>query len=311
MFVGNLNLTQELKNNKEISHAYIFAGPEGIGKKTLAICYARKILTGKFKLDTDGFAHPDLFILEKERVKKADIEELIEDSYKLPFEGKRKVYIIDGFEEATKESQNAFLKTLEEPPEYLTIFLITSDLERILDTILSRCRTLNFNGLSQNEIEEFLIDKGIRKNARLFSKISGGSLKKAIALNQGENFERRQKTIKNLLKILKGSKEEIFKQYNFFEENKDDLQEIFETLSLFLRDLAVYKSTKNVNNILNIDYIEEIKGLNLSTKEALEAYKILEKARNNFKSNLNFRLNIENMLMKLGGLNDWRIRSKI
>ena len=49
MFVGNLNLTQELKNNKEISHAYIFAGPEGIGKKTLAICYARKILTGKFR----------------------------------------------------------------------------------------------------------------------------------------------------------------------------------------------------------------------------------------------------------------------
>jgi DNA polymerase III subunit delta' len=131
-------LSKALEKNK-LSHAYVFAGPESIGKKLLAKKIAWKLLEGEKEF------HPDLIELAAEDGIK--IDQIRELAYKLslkPYQAKYKVALIDNAESMTTEAANALLKTLEEPKDYTYIFLITSNPNRLPKTILSRAQKINF-----------------------------------------------------------------------------------------------------------------------------------------------------------------------
>ena len=145
MFLENKSVINSLEGdliNKSYSHAYLFSGSKGIGKFSHAKNFARSILKEtpegiRFFSGIDDFEDADLFVVQKkDTIKKQDIEEIIENSFSKPFSGSHKIVIIDDFDRVTAEGQNALLKTLEEPMDYLILILISSNMRNILPTII-------------------------------------------------------------------------------------------------------------------------------------------------------------------------------
>lgn len=313
-FVGNNDALNELENNvmhDDISHAYLFMGNEGVGKFTAAKALARKILcegNDSFYCNMiDDFYHPDLKIIRSfnKIIKKEQIEELIVDSYKKPFAGKYKVFIIDGFENVTISGQNALLKTLEEPQEYLKIILLSGNSKKILPTITSRSRMIKFSSVKEDEIIKFLISKknvGI-DNAKLFARISGGSVKKALNYATDPIYiTLREESISLLDRLLNKTSASPFKEYDFFLENKENIGEVFNIFLSFLRDLAVLDTGLDEEYVFNLDKIILLKKQNINAQKAADISKEIIKTIELLEKNTNFQLTIEQLLINIGGI---------
>lgn len=162
-------LIESIKKNN-IPHAYMFIGEEGIGKKLIALEYAKNIMCEnnwdeacsrcKSCLIFDSMNHPDFFLLEPDgnNIKIEQIRSIKSKIYEKPIISDKKVYIINDSQKMTIESQNSLLKILEEPPEYIVIILIVSNQNLILDTIKSRCNKVLFNKIDNNLLKDFLIN---------------------------------------------------------------------------------------------------------------------------------------------------------
>ena len=168
--IGNEKNKELLKNiidSNNIAHSYMFVGKDSIGKLLFAKEFSKAILCTsgekacnkcKSCIEFDTNNNPDFSILEPEgnSIKIDQIRELTKKVYEKPVVSSRKVYIINDSQVMTKEAQNSLLKTLEEPPEYVTIILITSNENTFLPTIKSRCTKVSFNRLTNNELANIL-----------------------------------------------------------------------------------------------------------------------------------------------------------
>ena len=312
-FIGNNKVLDELERNIEtddISHAYLFTGNEGVGKFTVAKEVARRILCNNSSgscLEADEFFHPDLMIIRAENgsIKKSDIDEMIADSYKKPFVAENKVYIIDGFDFVTVSGQNALLKTLEEPQEYLRIILLSNNIKKILPTIISRSRIIKFKDISENEIVDFLhenIGTGI-DNARLFARISGGSVKKALDYSRNpSNVSLREEAVALFDRLVNGTSSYPFKEFEFFNENKERLKDIFNIFLSLLRDITSLNLGFSEDVIINIDKINLLKRQNINNDQALYIKDSIMKVIRLLEMNTNFQLTVEEFLINIGGV---------
>ncbi|MGI6341039.1 MAG: ATP-binding protein [Minisyncoccales bacterium] len=176
--------------NKKIPHAFLFAGEDMVGKKTLAFAFAKLILcdnnacqTCKTCTDIDKRISPDLYFVSDEN-NNIEIDKIraVREFLRLKsYSNKKKIAIIDNAHLMGNDAQNSILKLLEEPPENSILILVTSFKEMILETIKSRVQEINFNKVSRKEIEEYLILKGAdEKEAEEISIFSGGKIGKAI-----------------------------------------------------------------------------------------------------------------------------------
>lgn len=295
-FVGNRDAKQELEKNIEtgdINHAYLFIGSEGVGKFTLAKAFAKKIL---------GDSTLDLHVVRGNSIKKEQIEELISESKKNPFSGKYKVFIIDGFENVSVSGQNALLKTLEEPEEYLKIILIAKSISNILPTIASRSRLIKFKDVDDEEISDFLVHNiGLdSQNANLFSRISVGSVKRAMKYATDPSAIAFRDKSFELIDRLINLNTDPFREMEFFEENKENLDEFFNIYSIFLRDVIIFNENVSRSFYINIDKINYIQKQNISTKQALEIYRQIQRTKQYLKDNANFELTIGQLF--IGGI---------
>lgn len=295
-FVGNRDAKQELEKNIEtgdINHAYLFVGSEGVGKFTLAKAFAKKIL---------GDSTLDLHVVRGNSIKKEQIEELISESKKNPFSGKYKVFIIDGFENVSISGQNALLKTLEEPEEYLKIILIAKSISNILPTIASRSRLIKFKDVDDEEIKDFLINNiGLDiQNANLFSRISVGSVKRAMKYATDPSAIAFRDKSFELIDRLINLNTDPFREMGFFEENKENLDEFFNIYSIFLRDVIIFNENVSESFYINIDKLNYIQKQNISTKKALEIYRQIQRIKQYLKDNANFELTIGQLF--IGGI---------
>ena len=171
--LGNKENKITLKNsieNGQILHSYIFTGPVGIGKFLFAKEFAKAILCqGKTKpcnqceacISFNGNNNPDILMIDEEdkSIKTETIKELVKNAYEKPIRSSKKVYIINNSHNMTKEAQNSLLKTLEDPPQYLVIILITDNDNLLLNTIKSRCSKVRFNRLDNKDVEYILKTK--------------------------------------------------------------------------------------------------------------------------------------------------------
>lgn len=311
MFKSHLKICKTLCT-ENYSHAYIFSGESGVGKFTLSKSFARMILNNEKIMRIEGvdeFNHPDLFVFDG-AISKSQVDDLILNSLSLPYEADKKIYILKNFEDISLEGQNAILKTLEEPPNYLIIILIVGDISKVLPTIISRSRVITINSIKRSDLIDFIISKGFKKDANLIANISSGSIKDATSfLSNPEILGRRRDIINNVLNILRGGMSESFKSISFFEEQRENIDFTLKVIELFLRDILVFSSTKSKEDILNIDYIYEIESLNMDSKSSVIALDALVELRKSLKMNVNFKIAMESMLVKLGELNDKGIRS--
>ncbi|MCI0480283.1 MAG: DNA polymerase III subunit delta', partial [Candidatus Dadabacteria bacterium] len=197
------------------SHSYLFAGPDGIGKKMVAVEFAKLLNCGGAAAAPDakcGCAscrkiergiHPDVVLIEFTGVKNIKVDqvrdEIEERLYLRPFEGRFKVVIVDESERMNQSAQNAFLKTLEEPPPDSVIILVSSRPDSLLPTLRSRCQTVVFNALPDELVAGILRERGgmSPEEALLASRLSGGSIGKALGFD-GDLLEWRRELINGL-----------------------------------------------------------------------------------------------------------------
>lgn len=317
--VGQDDSKQTLINSinlKNVSHCYVFEGPKDMGKLNLALIFAQSLFCTDFNGEpcescnnckkVNSMNHPDLHILDlvQKSIKREDVDELIENIFKKAYEGYRKVYIINNADLMTVQAANTFLKTLEEPPKDTVIILLTTNINLLLPTIVSRSQVIKFKKISIKEIKAFLIkDYGTdEQKASVISYYSNGILNKAVNIikNKDDILQRREETINIFNKIIKSDEEVIFNLESYFEEKKDNIDEILEVFMLWIRDITFVKN--NIKNlIINSDYMdllnEHSKMFNKVSGDVLINY--LQGVSDNIKSNVNYKLIIDKMLLRI------------
>ena len=284
--IGNEKNKELLKNvidTNNVAHSYMFVGQDSIGKLEFAKKFAKAILclnsqrpcnNCKSCIEFDTLNNPDFKLISPDgnNIKIEQIRELTKAVYEKPIVSARKVYIIDESNLMTKEAQNSLLKTLEEPPEYVTIILISSNENLFLPTIKSRCTKILFNKLKNEELKLVLKEKYDYINIpEIVFKIANGSVKRAVELQDKEKeYENIQKIFSNLENIniidLINSKEEIFK-------DKEETNKILEYINLIFFD--------KVNT--NIKYVK--------------CMKIIEDTKDRLKKNSNYDMTIDNFII--------------
>ncbi|MFH0763793.1 MAG: DNA polymerase III subunit delta' [Candidatus Omnitrophota bacterium] len=198
------------------AHAYIFTGPAGTGKLLTAVNFAKALNcssgSGEKPCDEciscrkiDASNHPDVFLLKPDKTGSRlgidRVREVIKNIGLKPYEAGKKIYIIDGAASLTGEAQNAFLKTLEEPPSDSVIIFIAESSGDLFPTIESRSQAVRFYPLKADDISRILtkVHKLDTDRARILSRIANGSPALALKLNEEKFFERRSSVLKGLV----------------------------------------------------------------------------------------------------------------
>ena len=291
-------LSNSIKSNM-ISHAYMFEGPSGVGKNTMA----RDLATTLLEME-NLFNSPDYIEITPDgnSIKIAQIRKLQSDILVKPYKS-YKIYVIDEAQKMTVEAQNALLKTLEEPPKYAIIILITNNKESLLDTIKSRCEIIKFTPIPLVEVADYLTQTGVDKNrASLLANFSRGSMQKAIELSESEDFHiMRDEVQKYVETFLTGSMLDIMDIQSSIEKYKDNITNVLDLLVNYFRDIMMVKENVDSSMIINLDRLVFIK--NMSTKitysQLSKIIDIIEETKNKLRSICNFNISIQVMTLNI------------
>ncbi len=317
---GQQNIVEAIKNsldNNKMSHAYLFNGPRGVGKTTIARLIAKGINclnNGPSSIPCDECENcreivngSAMDIIEIDAASNRGIDEirdLKESTGYLPVKCRKKIYIIDEVHMLTKEAFNALLKILEEPPQHILFILATTEIEKIPDTVISRCQRYDFKTLSENDIVNMLINVAEKENIKideeslnLIYQKSEGSARDSFSIFEqviSNYYHLDQITLELTEKSLGLVSSKVHNEFleNIEKENKVDIISQIDYLwnngiqiDQFLKDFCKYVKRSNVNIDLKIKIISAV-------------YDILNKFRNEEDKRLISYLIIDKILKK-------------
>ena len=314
--IGQDVAIRALKNiiaKDQVRGSYLFLGPDGVGKRTTSIEFAKAINCEYKKEDAcdncvscnkiDAMNHPDVVTICPEgsshSIKINKIREVIYQVSLKPYEAKKRIFVINDAEEMTDEAQNALLKLLEEPPQNHIFILTASNIAGVFPTVLSRCRVLKFYSLSQSRIQELLKARDFEeKEVILFSHMAMGSVGRAIDFKEKNIIALREQAVNDF----------FFRKSALLRENvlndtiSNDIEESLYMLLCWHRDLLVSKFTAEERDaLLNIDRFEEISSYakrfskEKLEKDLLNIMKTIEYVRRN----INPKIALFNMAVEL------------
>jgi len=320
--VGHEQIIQHLKTAiamDKVSHAYILAGEDGSGKNMLADAFA-KALQCESRIDNrddcgvcrsclqaESGNHPDIIRVthEKASIGVDDVRIQINNDILIkPYSSHYKIYIIDEAERLTEQAQNALLKTIESPPPYGIILLLTNNLNSLLPTILSRCVTLKLKAVDKEAIRQFLMlnYKIPDYQAELSAVFAQGNVGKAIKYASSEEFGEMKTEVLHLLKYIDDMElYEIIDGLKRISEQKERIDDYLDLIILWYRDILMYKVTKDINLLT---YKNE--SMDISKQASVKSYEgieqiiaAVEKAKIRLNANVNFDIAIELMLLTI------------
>lgn len=279
----NKNILEKSINSNKTSHSYIFWGIEGIGKKIIAKEFAKNILcleqtencNCKSCIEFNSSNNPDFQLIEPidGKVKIEQIREMQRKVAEKPIISNKKVYLIDNADTMTTEAQNCLLKTLEEPPEYVTIILIGKNEENFLTTIKSRCTKVYFDKISNDELKTYLSKNNITDISEDLLEMADGSIRKALEINENKESYYLLENIMNNI-------------------DKCDIIEILNKAS------ELYKSKETIHSILENINIIAIKKSRRNPKFA-SCIKVVEETKKRLRANSNYDMCIDNLLFDM------------
>jgi DNA polymerase-3 subunit delta' len=304
---------QGIIDRKEVDGAYLFVGPDGVGKRSASLEFAKAVNCEKKGMDAcdecvsckkiNSLNHPDVFIIQREKdssfIKIDKMRDVIYQAGLKPYEARKMTFIITEAEEMNEEAQNAILKILEEPRENQIFILTTSRVSGILATVVSRCKAVKFSPLSQAQIQELLIKRRNfnEADAVLFSHMSFGSIGRAIAVKEKGGIMERDRMLNDFF----FRKRAIFREEACDDKKYPDMDRSLEMLLSWYRDLLVSKFIDDRNIFLNADKADDI----LSYSARFSAEKIerdmysVMKTMNYVRRNINPKMALFNMALEL------------
>ncbi len=321
------HLTTAMAQNK-LSHAYIFQGEDGSGKLLVAKIFAKALQCEKNRAvlergealtdinpccecasckKADSGNHPDIHILTHEKVNIGvdDIRlQLNQDVQIKPYEGNYKIYIIPDAERMTEQAQNALLKTIEEPPSYALILLLTDNIYRLLQTIQSRCVKIPFKPISPDKVKQYLIEQHHIPDylAETSARFSQGNIGRAVRYAMNEEFLEVKEEVLHLLRYIdEMTVHEIVSAVKKLAAHKGEISDYLDLMILWYRDVLMLKVTNNPNLLI---YRQEMKWLSEQSKTRsygnIEAIiEGMETAKIRIRANVNLETTIELMVLKI------------
>ncbi|MBT3508165.1 MAG: DNA polymerase III subunit delta' [Nitrospina sp.] len=317
-------LTNALQNSS-VAHAYLFYGQESIGKKKLAIAFAKALNCKETDpldacdecascLKIERRIHPDFFYIEPAKstptsreavIKIEEIRELQKKLAYLPYEGKTKVVVIDSAELMNVQAANSFLKTLEEPPSSTVLILISSNPHRLLPTLISRCQGIQFHRLSLNDIREILKSQPQEERESLTESEfrvnrSQGSVDRALAEDLAEMEGLREQLLEVLKNVSFDRMDIVFGFAKAWARQTEQLQIVLNELLGLIRDLALYRSGCGQSDIQNANLSATMIPVaqSHSLKTWLDRFNAVRNTQIALSGNANAQLFLENMLIE-------------
>lgn len=318
-------LKMAMAKNK-IPHAYLFCGTSGVGKTTAAIALTQAlnckdrvneegcgICPSCRQVETGNFVDFNCLEPEGNYIKIGKVRELTRSFGFKPVSGKYRVSVIREADKMTEESANAFLKTLEEPPEGNVMILNVADPLDLLPTIVSRCRKVVFKPIAVDIISQRLMAADVidEKQALLIAKLSEGSIGRAVKMKESGFIEKREEFLSIIIELnsLKddqalGVAVEIAKKFKKKSASKNEEAGILDLLSVWkgwFRDLMVIKIDADESNLINIDFSHKLKDISkkFNVENLIKSFSILDKAQRDILRNRNLELLMENTVLSL------------
>lgn len=307
-----------------VSHAYIFNGPELSGKRMLADAFAMTLQCeterGKriesaepcmtcpsCKKALSG-SHPDILYLAHEKpgtISVGDIREQINGNIDVkPYSSRYKVYIVDEAEKMNQQAQNALLKTIEEPPAYAVILLLTTNADAFLPTIRSRCVMLDLKAVEDRRICRHLMKhcQVPDYRAELCAAFAQGNVGRAMLLAESDRFNELKDFAMQLMRRLPGIPDyELLQELKPLEDFKEEIGDFLDLLTLLFRDVLLYKAAGDVGRLIFRGESHEIaqQAKRFSYRGLQDSLEAVETARRRIRANVNFELTLELLLLRV------------
>ncbi len=319
--IGQEQLKEHLQNaisTNKVSHAYIINGERSSGKEFIARIFAMALQCEAGGVEPCNECHscrqalsnnqPDIIYVSHEKPNTIGVEDIRKqingDIDIKPYSSPRKIYILNEGEKMTVQAQNALLKTLEEPPAYAVILILTTNVDELLPTILSRCVVLNMKPVTDVQVKKYLMEVlGVPDyKANICVAFARGNIGKAKLLASSEEFEKVKDEAITLVKCINDMEiNEIVKAIKKISEYKFDVNDYLDILSVWYRDVLLFKATKDVNSLIFKEEIQQImKMSDRSTYEGIETIvNALQQAKRRLDANVNFDLTMELLLLTI------------
>jgi DNA polymerase-3 subunit delta' len=297
------------------AHAYLFTGPAQIGKTSLARTLAQALNCPQpdppcgacpscVKI-TQG-VHPDVRVVAGQdagaSIKIDQVRALQREAILAPYEGRYRVYILRRIDQGTLEAANCLLKTLEEPPGHVVLVLTAINAQALPTTIVSRCQRLDLRLATQALVQQTLVERGVAQDqARLLARLSGGRIGWALDASQDEGIlKRRQQSLDQLVQLLAAGRVERFDFAKKASRDPAGARSQIDVWTGWWRDLLLL-SYQQTGDVVNVDRLDELCALSGQGAEhqIWVALKALQTATGHLEANVNARLALESLMLKL------------
>lgn len=306
----------------KVVHAYLFVGPEGVGKRTVALELARSLNCTELtsagsacnvcsscrRITADEMNHPDIAIVEPDgrTIKTDQVKELRSQMYARPTQGRYRIGIVDGADRMNPESGNRVLKLLEEPPHYAVLILLAQNISGVLPTLVSRCQVIHFPPVPADQVASYLTQRRslAAGEASLLASLSGGSIGRAMEMATDETLlQRRDKALELIGRL---SRMDVFDALQFAEgmgKQKEHLDQWLELLIIWLRDALLAVQTGSDDLVINRDQMPAVRniGERLGTEQLMVLLEAVTEVRGQMQRNVNVRLALDVLLLRLIG----------
>lgn len=321
--VGHKNIIKYISSAVQadaVSHAYILNGERGSGKRLLANLFAMSLQCQNRAEDGEGCGkcqsckqaqsgnQPDIIKVTHEKPNTISVDDIRtqvnNDIVIKPYSSKYKIYIIPEADLMSAQAQNALLKTIEEPPEYAVIMLLTENAEALLPTIRSRCVMMKLRNIKDQLVKKYLMEQMEIPDykADVCVAFAQGNMGKAIMLATSEYFNEIKEEVVHLLRnIDEMNVSELMDAVKKCMTYKMEINDYLDMIAIWYRDVLIYKATKNVDRVVFSDQLRYIKArASKSSYEGIEnILDAIEKAKARLKANVNFELTMELLLLTI------------